>query len=113
MLIIADRKIPPAAAEKLADFGEVLFLETHGITYEAISGHPDIFFCLVNDTLVTAPNVPAGILDKITGSGIRTAPGELPVGSKYPETARYNAVFSGPYLLHNFRYTDSAITRLA
>lgn len=113
MLIIVDRKIPPEAINKLGDFGEVQLFGTSGVTYEAISGHPDVFFCTVGDTLVIAPNIPESFKKILSGKNIPFIPGELPVGSKYPETARYNAVCNGSYLLHNFRYTDSVVTNRA
>ena len=113
MLIITDRKIPEEAADTLARHGEVLLFGTEGITYEAVSGHPDVFLCQVNETLVVAPNTPEAIKRRLVDHGIRFVPGESQVGEKYPATARYNAVCAGPCLLHNFRYTDAVITRLA
>jgi hypothetical protein len=113
MLIIADRKIPDKAAARLSDYGEIHFFESRDITYDAISGHPDVFLCQVNDTLVAAPNIPDRTMKELQERGIHLAVGESPVGARYPETARYNAVCSGSYLLHNFRYTDSVITDLA
>ena len=58
MFIIADNRIPPQAKEKLSEYGEIINFSTKGITYEAISGHPDIFFCQVNNKLIVAPNLP-------------------------------------------------------
>jgi len=113
MLILADKKIPLQAAEKLKEFGEVHLFATKGITYDAISGHPDIFFCEVNNRLVVAPNLPAEYTALLERNNIPFSRGEQPVGSKYPDSARYNAVCTERYLLHNYRYTDSVITRLA
>ncbi len=44
MKIIANSNIPNSAINKLNKYGEVLPFETTGITYSAISGHPDVFF---------------------------------------------------------------------
>ncbi len=113
MLIITDRKIPAKAAETLAGLGEVLFVDTKGITYDAVSGHPDVFMCQLNEVVVVAPNAPGSLTKALELHGIRVIPGETPVGSRYPGTAAYNAVCSGSALLHNFRYTDPVITALA
>ena len=42
MLILLDRKMPVAAKEKLAGYGEVIEFATEGITYEAISWQVDV-----------------------------------------------------------------------
>jgi hypothetical protein len=90
MLILCDRKMPGTAKEKLAAFGEVVEFATEGITYEAISGHPDI----------------------LNQKGIRYTIGNLPVGKKYPESARYNALFANGKLIHNPDISDPAIQEL-
>ena len=58
MLILLDRKMPETAKEKLATYGEIVEFASKGITYEAISGHPDIFFCPTPAGLIVAPNLP-------------------------------------------------------
>ena len=113
MLIIADQRIPIHAREALEKFGELQLLKTTGITYEAISGHPDIFLCSVKNQLVIAPNLGQPFKDLFHQKGIKFVSGEMPVGEKYQATASYNVVCTEKYLLHNFRYTDSAITNLS
>lgn len=111
MLIIADKKIAEEAKEKLSDHGDLMELETSGITYPAISGHPDIFFCQGPGKLVVAPNLPHRYFDQLTEHKIEFIIGEMPVGPEYPMSARYNAVATPKYLIHNFRHTDFMITR--
>lgn len=113
MLIVVDQKTPREAVKNLESYGEVVLLKTSGITYEAISGHPDIFFCPVEDQLVVAPNLPAEYFKILDKHSIKYSLGELPVGDKYPLSAKYNAVGTDRFLFHNFRYTDSMITNLA
>lgn len=113
MLCFADKKIPTPAYEKLKSFAEVLLLESRGITYESISGHPDIFLCQINDELVVAPNLPETYKIMLKENNIMYIEGELPVGKKHPDTAHYNAVCTVNTLIHNFRFTDSKITNLA
>lgn len=111
MLIIIDKKIPEVAKEKLASFGKLLELETENITYDAISGHPDIFFHQATDELIVAPNLPSQYIDILRDEDISFIMGEQEVGAKYPASAAFNAVSTENHLIHNFRNTDAAITR--
>lgn len=111
MLIIVDKKIPEAARRKLASFGRLMELETIGITYEAISGHPDIFFHKAPGHLFVAPNLPSQYLEVLKEEEIPFTSGEQDVGNKYPASSAYNAVSTESLLIHNFRNTDAVITR--
>jgi hypothetical protein len=111
MLIIVDHRIPARAKEKLRAFGEIMELKTEGIVYPAISGHPDIFFCQGPVRLMVAPNLPEEYLHKLNRDSIPFVTGKFPVGNEYPETARYNAVVTDHFLIHNFRHTDLILTR--
>lgn len=110
MLIITDHRLPAPAQEKLRHYGELILFKTEGITYEAISGHPDIFFAKVAGQWIIAPNTPRKYLDIFDQRSIKYTSGELAVGKSFPETAKYNVSATQTYLLHNFRYTDSVIT---
>ena len=111
MLIIVDRKISAEAKKVLATFGELLELATGGITYPAISGHPDIFICQSPDKLIIAPNLPQKYFDQLNDRRINYIKGELLVGPEYPASACYNAVATSKYFIHNLRHTDPVITR--
>ncbi|MCD4683765.1 MAG: hypothetical protein K8R86_10830 [Bacteroidales bacterium] len=112
MFIIADNRIPQQAKDRLSEYGDIIHFSTEGLTYEAISGHPDIFFCQVNGQLIIAPNLPDLFKNILSKNNIPFIEGEAPVGKKYPKTAHYNIVATENYLIHNFRYTDSVITKL-
>ncbi len=112
-LVIVDKKIPEAAKQKLSTHGKLLELETTGITYEAISGHPDIFISVVNNDVIVAPNLPQQYPDALKKLGIYFHIGEQAVGQKYPETAAYNIVSTSKFLFHNFKHTDLAVKDLA
>lgn len=111
MLILADKRIPKKAKSKLKKYGEVLFLETNRITYPAISGHPDIFFCKTGNNLIVAPNTPEHIKSELLENQICLIEGESLIGDKYPETACYNAVITNNILIHHQKYTDTLIRR--
>ncbi|MBK7213784.1 MAG: hypothetical protein IPH88_10925 [Bacteroidales bacterium] len=109
MLIIVDKRLPSDVKNKLSSYGEVVEFFTEGITYEAISGHPDIFFCKTDEGLIAAPNAPDQYLDILNKKGVHIIKGEKEVGSKYPETARYNAVVNSDYLICNMGAVDSVV----
>ncbi len=111
VLIITDGKISPEAKEKLTRYGELMELMTEGITYPAISGHPDIFFCQAPGYLIVAPNLPENSFNQLAKHGIGFRVGGLTVGPRYPSSCRYNAVATDTFLIHNFRHTDLMITR--
>lgn len=112
MLILCDSKMPVAAKEKLSAYGKIVEFATEGITYEAISGHPDIFFCPTPYGLIVAPNLPLKYFNILNQQGIIYTTGNLPVGKKYPETARYNALFASNKLIHNPDISDPSIQKL-
>lgn len=110
-MIIIDHRMPDTAKEKLGSFGELMEVRTEEITYPAISGHPDIFMCQAPGKLIVAPNLPDPIMGKLRDICPELITGEFPVGAGYPDTARYNAVVTDRYIIHNFRHTDFSITR--
>ncbi len=109
MLIIIDKKMPAEAKNRLKDFGDLLELETSGITYPAISGHPDIFFCQTLKGLIVAPNLPGNYFSALRKRGIKLISGQMPVGKSYPHTSHYNAVITKNFLIHNTAYSDQAL----
>lgn len=106
-MLIVDKKTDCAIIRKLEAYDTVFCLETSGITYDAISGHPDIFFCLVNNKLIHATNLPAELIQSMKVH--LTEEGTKAVGSQYPFSAPYNAVVTSDYLIHNTNITDQRI----
>ncbi len=109
MLILADARMPQEALARLAQYGELITVASQGITYQAISGHPDIFFCPTPQGLVYAPNTPAEIISKLQERNILLIEGHHPVGDKYPETARYNAFHNDHFFVHHPHITDNTL----
>jgi hypothetical protein len=104
--------MPEAAKEKLATFGEILELATDGITYEAISGHPDIFFCPTPAGLIVSPNLPEKYFTILDQNKINYIKGSLPVGQEYPETARYNSLVTDRFIIQNPASSDPEIRNM-
>ena len=108
-LIIADKKLPLPAKNVLKTLGEVHLLQTDRMVYKSISGHPDVFMCQGDECLVVAPGLPADILARLIDSGIRVIVGQSNPGKAYPDSARYNAVVTDEFIIHNLKMTDPAI----
>jgi len=108
-LVIADKRLPLPAKNVLKSFGELQTLETSGFVYKSISGHPDIFMCRGAEGVVVAPGMPEQLMGAIQHSGTSVFIGESNPGKTYPESARYNAVVTDEYIIHNLKITDPAI----
>lgn len=113
MLIIADKRLPEAVKANLSEYGKMIEMESSGIVYEAISGHPDIFLCQDEHALIVAPNTPQNITDQLVKNHLTFSYGEKNLGQKYPETARFNAVITENLLIHNLKITDQEIIKVA
>lgn len=113
MVVIADNRIPDQAKKVLEKYGNVCYLLSSGITYDAISGHPDIFCCQIGTQLVVAPNAPGNLIDNLTHSSVSRTPGETKLGNNYPLSASYNAVVTDNFFIHHFDYTDPEIKVIA
>jgi len=112
MLILCDSKMPFAAKAKLCDFGEVIEFATEGITYKAISGHPDIFFCKTPGGLIIAPNLPQKYVAMLNQNNIPFTTGHLAVGKSYPESAHYNSLVTDRFVIQSPGISDKSIQKL-
>jgi hypothetical protein len=112
MLIVVDWRTPFEAKQKLRALGEVMEFKTSGICYEAIAGHPDIFFFQYPHGIIMAPNTPEEYKAKLAQHGIKASEGGLAVGKSYPQTAHYNALHTAFGLLHNPLYSDLSLTKI-
>jgi hypothetical protein len=112
MVILANKNIPAQALPALSAYGQLILLQTENITYPAISGHPDIFVCPIDEQLVIAPNLPETIKNELTALKLEFTEGYEPVGLKYPETAKYNCVVTHDFLIGNTELIDKKILEL-
>lgn len=109
MLIIIDKKIPGEAKEKLSASGNILELETEGLVYPAISGHPDIFFCKTPQTLIVSPSLPDSYIQKIKEIKQEYVTGNHTSHIPHPASVHYNAAVNDHYLVHRLEFTDPVI----
>jgi hypothetical protein len=84
-------------------------LETEGIVYPAISGHPDIFFCQTPDKLVVSPSLPEKYKEILAHEGVDFVTGNLASSIQHPGSIHYNAAINDHYLVHRLEFTDAVI----
>ncbi len=101
------------AIENLGEFGDVVGFSTNGLVYETISGHPDIFITQFSDFILTSPNLPETYKRLLNSHNIKFLEGDFAVGNKYPHTAKYNAVLTTKYLIHNLKISDPKLIEAA
>ncbi|MCI8291370.1 MAG: hypothetical protein HFJ25_03860 [Clostridia bacterium] len=99
MKIIIDSRMRKIEKEYLSKFGKLIEVLPQNSVYDEISGHPDIFFCKLNNVLFRAPNIQIGV-------GI---PGNENIVFIYPGDVKYNVCQIGNFVIHNFSLTDTKI----
>lgn len=110
MIVIANNAIPEKALTNLEKIAKVIRFSSSDITYDAVSGHPDVFLCKLPDgDIIHARNLPSGFLEILKNDNLKITQGKLDVGLKYPQSAHYNAVITKDIVLHNLNYTDPEI----
>ncbi len=109
MIVIGDNRLPGEVKENLKRFADFVPFTTKNITYNAVSGHPDVFLCQAGNDVVAAPNIPFDYKQILKNSGVNVIEGENNAGEKYPFSAQYNAVVTGKHLIHNLKITDKVI----
>jgi hypothetical protein len=111
MIAIVDKKIPQEAKIQLQKDFSLFELESDGIVYSAISGHPDVFFFQNENTLIVAPNMPSSWVTFLKRNMIPFSFGEKIVGAKYPHTCPYNIVASARYWVHKEQISETVATQ--
>ncbi len=81
--------------------------------YDAVSSHPDIYLCKLDDELVISMEQLPLLEKLLTKYEIKYTPGSSTMGYKYPENIRYNAVQLGKHFIHNMKYTDPVLLKTA
>jgi hypothetical protein len=109
MPFIVSQHIYAEALRSLERLDQVVLFATKGVTYPAISMHPDIFFCQVDDLLLASEAVPEHILRKITDAGVTLEVVPHKPGMKHPHSAIFNAVVTPKHLIHRTDITHISI----
>ncbi|MDR4507727.1 MAG: hypothetical protein MRJ65_05735 [Candidatus Brocadiaceae bacterium] len=91
---------------------EVFEFQTSGITYNSISGHPDIFIYQDKEQLVVAPNATVELFEFLNRHTIPYVKGKIAVGKELYNSAQYNCLNTSDFLFHTSGYTDPTILEL-
>ena len=100
----------------LMELGKTLIeIKETGCVYREIADHPDIYVCLIDESLIASPEQYEHIASQIANvpDRPRLILGAKPLGMKYPESASYNAVQVGRFLIHNTGFTDDSVLEAA
>lgn len=114
--VFLSHKAGPELRGFLRELGKTLIeIKETGCVYSEIADHPDIYVCLVNDSLITSREQYENIASQIANvpDRPRLILGSKPLGMKYPGSAIYNAVQVGRFLIHNTGFTDDSVLEAA
>ncbi len=98
--LIIDSRIRKEEYDYLSKYFNVIKLELSEDVYEEISGHSDIFYCKVNNKVISSPNAKYESEEFLKGN--------LEVKNKYPDDVMYNVCQIGNKLIVN-KYVDKKI----
>jgi len=113
MFAIIDSRSSKKAISKLKEYVEDLFVfQTSDLTYNSISGHPDIFIYQDNNHLVVAPNAPIELFKFLNNYNIVYLKGERDVGYALDNSVQYNCLSTSQFLFHKSGFTDPAILEI-
>ncbi|MFW5851935.1 MAG: DUF6873 family GME fold protein [Bacteroidota bacterium] len=109
-IAIIDSRAPNHAKQRLQKEFSCIEFCTQDISYDAISGHPDVFLCRIDsDTTIYAPNTPPEIKNYISSINSLNKEGSTTVGSDLANSTAYNCTVSNKYLFHKQSFTDKTI----
>jgi hypothetical protein len=109
MLILHNFNLPSEARIALGLYGDTADFSAKGLVYDAVSGHPDLFFVQIGNKMMVPANVPQYYVKLFNERQISYMYGGSEVGFHYPESARYNAVITEKYFIHNLKISDNKL----
>ncbi|MCK5825328.1 MAG: hypothetical protein KAG96_07985 [Ichthyobacteriaceae bacterium] len=112
MLAIIDSRSPKEAINNLKKEFNVLEFESNNITYNEVSGHPDIFINQHLNNIIIAPNSPTLLVDFLFNNKVAFKYGEKSVGKELNNSTQYNCIISDDYLFHKKNFTDNSIKEI-
>ena len=113
MFAIIDSRSSKQAINNLKEYVEDLFVfQTSDLTYNSISGHPDIFIYQDNNHLVVAPNAPIELFKFLNNYNIAYLKGERDVGHALDNSVQYNCLSTSQFLFHKSGFTDPSILEI-
>ncbi|MFA5298939.1 MAG: DUF6873 family GME fold protein, partial [Lutibacter sp.] len=110
MYAIIDQRSPELVKNNLAKYVDDVFeFSSENVTYNSISGHPDIFMFKDSKKLIIAPNTPKNLIDFLDKKEVNYALGIENVGESLKESSRYNCYSTKNYFFCNQGKPDKSI----
>jgi len=111
---IIDARSPKLAIERLkSENFEVLEFKSENITYNSVSGHPDIFIFQTQNGFIIAPNSPIELIYFSEYHKITFEFGNSQIGNEFQNSVAYNCVQTYDFLFHKAGFTDKKILEQA
>jgi hypothetical protein len=113
MYAIIDKRAPLVVKKNLEKYTDDLFeFSSDEITFNSISGHPDIFMFQDVPHLVIAPNTPKDLIDFLDKKSVHYIFGNKPVGSSLDESVLYNCLSTVHYFFCKQNKPDIVIQEI-
>ncbi|WP_282036588.1 DUF6873 family GME fold protein [Saccharicrinis aurantiacus] len=112
-LVLVDNRIISTVRNKLMPFAESIEgFKSKGITYNAVSCHPDVFIHQSKNSNIIAPNTPSKIVELFNKKHIPYQFGESTVGTDLIGSTPYNCITTEAAILHKKGFTDATILNI-
>lgn len=108
--LIVDYRTSEKELQRLLSFGFNL-IPTEKVTalYEAVDGHPDIQFFLIENKLIAHKELSKNQMELLSKLGVSIVLGNSSLSLPYPGNIPYNALFAPDLLMHRLDATDPVI----
>lgn len=98
MYAIIDKRTPSKVKKNLEKYTDDIFeFSSDEITYNSISGHPDIFMFQDANKLIMAPNTPKELINFLDKKAVNYSFGTNPVGKNLDNSVLYNCLSTKKY----------------
>ncbi len=81
--------------------------------YDAISSHPDIYACFLENQLIISPQQYQLIGEQLKSITADVSIGKTQLDKTYPANIPFNGVQVGSFFIHNLKHTDSKVLEIA
>lgn len=110
MYAIIDKRCSKEIKNNLLKYVAGIFeFSSQGITYNSISGHPDIFMFQDEKKIIIAPNSPKDFIQFLTTNKIKYSVGINEVGEELENSSFYNCLTNKSYVFNKAGIPDKSI----
>ncbi|MBL4744840.1 MAG: hypothetical protein JKY08_00585 [Flavobacteriaceae bacterium] len=110
MFAVIDKRASEEVKDTLKLYVDGVFeFSSEGITYNSISGHPDVFMFQEAGILIVAPNAPSDFISFLQKRHVNFTFGKEKVGVNLKESSRYNCLATASHYFLRKGFTDRVI----